>query len=86
MVHNWRLARLLGEGIVMLVDEEGLLKELPLNPVGSFFYEGLIVGDFLLAQIVGEDLDSSSTGRGAEEQITIYLSASREADYESVSL
>ena len=46
VVHNWRLSLLLGEGIVMLVDEEGLLKKLPLNPVGSFFYEGLIVETF----------------------------------------
>lgn len=54
-VHTWRLSSFFGEGTIMLVDEEGLLKELPLNPVGCFFYDGLIAGDFILAQIVGED-------------------------------
>ena len=86
MVHNWRLARLLGEGIVMLVDEEGLLKELPLNPVASFFYEGLIVGDFLLAQIVGEDWTAPAQVEELKNRLLSIFQLHEEADHESVSL
>ncbi len=86
VVHNWRLARLLGEGIVMLVDEEGLLKELPLNPVGSFFYEGLIVGDFLLAQIVGEDWAAPAQVEELKNRLLSIFQLHEEADHESVSL
>lgn len=43
-----------GAGVMMIVDEEGLLKGLPMNPVGSFFYGTAkhghpIVGDFIFA-------------------------------------
>ena len=43
-----------GPGAMMIVDEEGLLKRLPMNPLGSFFYGTAmhgqpIVGDFILA-------------------------------------
>lgn len=43
-----------GPGAMMIVDEEGLLKRLPMNPLGSFFYGTSkhghpIVGDFILA-------------------------------------
>ena len=86
VVHNWRLARLLGEGIVMLVDEEGLLKELPLNPVGSFFYEGLIVGDFLLAQIVGEDWTAPAQVEELKNRLLSIFQLHEEAEHESVSL
>ena len=42
--------------VIMLVDEEGLIKELPLNPVGSALYKGVIAGDLIFAQIRGEDI------------------------------
>ena len=43
-----------GPGAMMIVDEEGLLKGLPMNPLGSFFYGTArhgqpLVGDFILA-------------------------------------
>ena len=46
--------------VIMLVDEEGLWKRLPLNVVGSYFYGtqehgNPIAGDVLLALVVGED-------------------------------
>ncbi|RHQ56475.1 DUF3846 domain-containing protein [Dorea sp. AF24-7LB] len=46
--------------VIMLVDEEGLWKQLPLNVVGSYFYGtqehgNPIAGDVLLALVVGED-------------------------------
>lgn len=46
--------------VIMLVDEEGRCKCLPLNVVGSYFYGtqehgNPIAGDVLLALVVGED-------------------------------
>lgn len=46
--------------VIMLVDEEGRCKCLPLNVVGSYFYgtqehDNPIAGDVLLALVVGED-------------------------------
>ena len=43
-----------GPGPMMFVDEQGLLKRLPITPVGSFFYGTAlhgnpIAGDFILA-------------------------------------
>lgn len=35
-------------GRIMVVDEEGLLKELPENPTASFLHGRLIVGDVVL--------------------------------------
>ena len=40
--------------VIMLVDE--LIKELPLNPVGSALYQGIIAGDLIFAQAQGEDI------------------------------
>ena len=42
--------------VIMLVDEEGLIKELPLNPVGSTLYRGVIAGDLICARVDGEDI------------------------------
>lgn len=47
--------------VVMLVDEEGLIKRLPFNAVASAFYgydeHGCrIVGDMLLGLVLGEDI------------------------------
>lgn len=47
--------------VIMLVDEEGLIKELPLNPVGSALYgtakHGIpLVGNLIFAQIRGEGI------------------------------
>ena len=42
--------------VIILVDEEGLVKELPLNPVGSALYRGKIAGDLIFAQAQGEDI------------------------------
>ena len=46
--------------VIMLVDEEGLWKQLPLNVVGSYFYgtqehDNPIAGDVLLVLVVGEN-------------------------------
>ena len=47
--------------VIMLVDEEGVIKELPLNPVGCALYDTPqhgcpIVGDLIFARIDGEDI------------------------------
>ena len=42
--------------VIMLVDEEGLVKGLPLNPVGSALYRGTIAGDLIFARVQGEDI------------------------------
>ena len=42
--------------VIMLVDEEGLIKELPLNPVGSALYRSVIAGDPIFAQVRGDDI------------------------------
>ena len=42
--------------LIMLVDEEGRIKELPVNPVGSALYKGIIAGDLIFAQVEGEDI------------------------------
>ena len=42
--------------VIMLVDEEGRIKGLPLNPVGSALYRGVIAGDLIFARIAGEDI------------------------------
>lgn len=42
--------------MIMLVDEEGLIKELPLNPVGSALYRGRIAGDLIFARVQGVDI------------------------------
>lgn len=47
--------------VIMLVDEEGLIKELPLNRVGSTLYGTArhgnpIVGDLIFGIVAGEDI------------------------------
>ena len=42
--------------LIMLVDEEGRIKELPINPVGCALYRGIIVGDLIFAKTQGEDI------------------------------
>ena len=69
VVNTCRQSYLLGEKIVMLVDEERLLKELPKNSIGSFLYGGLIVGDVILAQVVGEELIAPKSVEELEKRL-----------------
>ena len=53
--------------VIMLLDEEGRCKCLPLNVVGSYFYGTQehgdpIAGDVLLALVVGEDFTGFTEG------------------------
>lgn len=60
-VRTQRLDAYIGRSMMMLVDEEGIIKQLPLNKTGSRFYGHPIVGDFILAIPVGEDIVAPST-------------------------
>lgn len=51
-----RLTAYFGKVVIMLVDEEGIIKQLPLNRTASRFYGYPIVGDFILAIPVLDDL------------------------------
>lgn len=63
--------------VVMLVDEEGLLKGLPVNLVGCYFYDSLkhgnpIVGDILLCLQVGCDFEGFDQEQALEVKEQIY--------------
>ena len=56
--------------VVMIVDEEGLVKNLPMNPMGCYFYDtdkhgNPIVGDVILGLLVG--FDTGLGDRDAEQ-------------------
>ena len=55
-VKTQRLFDYFGKPVMMLVDEEGILKQLPLNRTGSRFYGYPIVGDFILAALIHKDI------------------------------
>lgn len=55
--------------VIMLVDEGGLIKELPLNPVGSALYRGIIAGDLIFAQVKGEDIVAPDDVAGLKERL-----------------
>lgn len=42
--------------VIMLVDEEGLVKGLPINSAGCMLYRGIIAGALIFARIAGEDI------------------------------
>lgn len=44
------------ENTILLVDEDGMLKELPYNRFGSLMYPGHICGDVLIGKIKGNDV------------------------------
>lgn len=60
--------------IVMLVDEEGLLKGLPKNAFGSLLYGERthghpIVGDLILAKVVGEDITAPDDAEALKSKL-----------------
>lgn len=61
-VRTERMRTVFGDSnLIMIVDESGLLKDLPLNMLGCVLYgtnehESPIVGDLIFARIQGEDL------------------------------
>lgn len=44
------------ENAILLVDEDGMLKELPYNRFGSLMYLGHICGDVLVGKMKGNDV------------------------------
>lgn len=66
-ISSKRLQDYMGEGALLLVDEEGILKKLPLNPVASYLMDSTktgiyIVGDALVAMSIGEDIVAPDEG------------------------
>lgn len=60
--------------MIMLVDEEGLLKELPVNALGCALYgtpqHGCpIVGDLIFARIAGEDIVAPDDPEALKERL-----------------
>ena len=63
--------------VVMLVDEEGLLKGLPVNLVGCYFYDSPkhgnpIVGDILLCLEAGADFEGFTDEQAWEAKEMIF--------------
>lgn len=59
--------------VVMIVDEEGLVKNLPMNSMGCYFYDtdkhgNPIVGDAILGLLVGFDMHVTGLGDRDSEQ------------------
>ena len=59
--------------VVMIVDEEGLVKNLPVNPMGCYFYDtkkhgNPIVLDVILGLLVGFEMDVTGLGDRDAEQ------------------
>lgn len=60
-VHTARMAKVFRPDIIMLVDEDGLMKGLPVNMLGCVLYGTAvhgspIVGDLVFAKVIGEDM------------------------------
>lgn len=70
-VKTQRMFDYFGKPVMMLVDEEGILKQLPLNRTGSRFYGYPIVGDFILAVPVHEDIVAPDAEELAESTLRL---------------
>lgn len=73
-----KVSRIPGNCVNMLVDEEGLLKKLPVNMVGSWLYESdqhghPIVGNILIAGEVDEGDGISFCGISEEQFNLLYM-------------
>lgn len=73
-VKTERLFNYRNSPLLLLVDEEGLLKDLPLNPPGCYFYGSdrhghPIVGPILFAVPDGEYLRAPEDVRGLADQL-----------------
>ena len=73
-VHTARMAKIFSPDIIMLVDEDGLMKGLPVNMLGCTLYGTAvhgspIVGDLVFAKAMGEDI----TGVDDPEKLKSYL-------------
>lgn len=60
--------------VIMLVDEEGRIKELPINPVGCTLYGTVshgcpIVGDLIFARVQGDDIIAPENAEAMIERL-----------------
>lgn len=73
-VHTQKMYDYFKEPVLLLVDEEGHLKNLPLNQLGSFFYgteeHGWpIAGDIIFAVPAGEELEAPADTVALKEKL-----------------
>lgn len=68
----WEIVRVVidGQPFVMLVDEMGFCNNLPVNPLASCFYNGVICGDVIICK---EDEFDRSEIRYLDDYETSYL-------------
>lgn len=55
--------------VIMLVDEEGLIKGLPENATGCALYRGIIAGDLIFARIAGEDIVAPENAEALKDRL-----------------
>lgn len=60
--------------VIMLVDEEGLVKELPMNAVGSALYGTVshgcpIVGNLIFARVQGDDIIAPENAEALKDRL-----------------
>lgn len=55
--------------LIMLVDEEGLVKGLPENALGCALYRGIIAGDLIFARIAGEDIVAPENAEALKDRL-----------------
>lgn len=70
--------RRLGQEYLMFVDEDGLSKELEVNPVGCYFYEteksfNPIVGNIYIAKMVGNPISGYDAAALADQEAEDFI-------------
>ena len=75
--------------VIMLVDEEGLIKELPLNPVGSALYgtatHGIpLVGDLIFGIAAGEDIVAPDDAEAMKKRLMSTFPGLKEVDLDEI--
>ena len=55
--------------LIILVDEEGRIKEFPINPVGCTLYRGIIAGDLIFAKTQGEDIIAPENAEALKDRL-----------------
>lgn len=86
-VHTARMAKVFRTDIIMLVDEDGLMKGLPVNMLGCTLYGTAvhgnpIVGDLIFARAIGEDIVAAEDPERLKNYILKIFSGLKEEENE----
>lgn len=86
-VHTARMAKVFRPDIIMLVDEDGLMKGLPVNMLGCTLYGTAvhgnpIVGDLIFARAIGEDIVAAEDPERLKNYILKIFSGLKEEENE----